>query len=148
MEALFSGYPVNNRRTLKVKLEEVGKFPSDDCSLFEKLMGSLNPFSQYIIREMLSSETTHKSWQLDESIFGNKPDVKPEFLTKTSSEMFVIYKFTQDSSLKVKSEKYTHGEFVECKELLPKEESSLFESQIVNRAPIAPAAADDNPFLN
>ena len=61
--------------------------------------------------------------------------------------MFVIYKFTQDSSLKVKSEKYTNGEFVECKELLPKEEASLFESQIVNRVPIAPAA-DDNPFLN
>lgn len=87
---------MNNRRTLKVKLEEVGKFPTEDAdSLFEKLMGSLNPFSQYIIREMLSCKTAEKSWQLDESIFG-KPEgeVKKEFLTKTSSEMFVIYKFT------------------------------------------------------
>jgi hypothetical protein len=54
---------VVNTQSSKVKLEEIGKFevPTTEeikqedvkvTNLFEKVMGSINPFSQYIIREM------------------------------------------------------------------------------------------------
>ena len=97
--------------------------------LFEQLVSCLNPFSQFIIREINDKTTSQKSWQLDESIFGlPKGEVKQEFLAKTSSEMFAIYKYTNDPSMKVMSEKYTKGENVECKSLIPHEEQKLFES--------------------
>jgi|LauGreDrversion4_2_1035121.scaffolds.fasta_scaffold1150084_1 hypothetical protein len=56
LEQLFSGFPVNHRRTLKVRLEEVEKIEDngeEECGLLvEKILGCLNPFSQYLIREV------------------------------------------------------------------------------------------------
>lgn len=86
-----------------------------------------------MIREMNQGEDSKKLWELDEAIFKNsKGEVKKENLFKTSSEMFVIYKYTNDPHMVVKSDKYTDGEFTECKNLLPKEESTLFETSILN----------------
>jgi hypothetical protein len=135
LKELFESYPVNHRRTVKVKLEEVNSTFTEESqeslekeslsvdSLFEKIMSSLNPFAQYLIREIQAQqETAKKNWELDESIF-NKPkgEVNPDFLNKSSAEMFVIYKYTQDPHMKVKSEKYCGGMrpdengYIECR---------------------------------
>ena len=45
--------------------------------------------------------------------------MKPENLLKTSAEMFVIYKYFSDPLLKVKSTKYTQGEFRQFKDIFP-----------------------------
>lgn len=50
---------------------------------------------------------------------------------KTSAEMFTIYKYTNDPRMKVKSEKYTSGEFTEVKDLIDQEDSML-ETSILN----------------
>lgn len=44
---------------------------------------------------------------------------------KTSSEMFVIYKYLNDPMMRVKSHKYTKGEFVIVKDLFNAADSSL-----------------------
>lgn len=54
-----------------------------------------------------------------------------ENLVKSTAEMFVIYKYTNDPRMQVKSEKYTEGLFTECRHLLPKEEELLFETSIL-----------------
>jgi len=45
--------------------------------------------------------------------------------------MFVIYKFTNDPYMRVKSDKYTNGRFVQVRELFPPEESALFETSLL-----------------
>lgn len=65
---------------------------------------------------------------MEESIFQKPPGetVKQENLCKTSSEMFVIYKFTNDPFMKVKSTKYTKDEYKCIKDLYT--EQSLLET--------------------
>lgn len=155
---------------MKVRLEEIEKFEDEEDvketttlrvdNLFEKVLGSLNPFSQFIIREIDSGEnTSEKVWELDEAIFkGTKGEVKKENLFKTSAEMFVIYKFANDPRMVVKSAKYTGSEFTECKNLLPLEEAILFETSVLNDIKAQEAAqakkkeemklqVDANPFV-
>lgn len=49
-------------------------------------------------------ESSQKLWEIDEAIFRKPPgEVRRENLIKTSSEMFVIYKFTNDPHMMVKS---------------------------------------------
>ena len=49
-------------------------------------------------------EGSQKLWEIDEAIFRKPPgEVRRENLIKTSSEMFVIYKFTNDPHMMVKS---------------------------------------------
>ena len=95
----------------RVRLEEIAKFETKDAAppaLFETLMGSINPFTQFIIREMQTEIEGTKQWELEESIFRKSSgEVRRENLFRTSSEMFVIYKYTNDPLMKVKSEKYT-----------------------------------------
>jgi hypothetical protein len=152
LENLFTGFPVHHRRTLKVRLEEVEKFEEEEEAkdnsigqLLEKVLGCLNPFSQYIIREMnRGDDSTEKVWELDEAIFKGRK-IKKENLFKTSAEMFVIYKYTNDPRMIVKSSKYTDNAFTECKDLLPKEEAVLFETSVLNdiqAQEIAAAAAE------
>ena len=45
--------------------------------------------------------------------------------------MFAIYKHANDPLMLVRSTKYTDGHFVHCKDLLPKEEETLFETSIL-----------------
>jgi len=56
---------------------------------------------------------------------------------KTSSEMFVIYKYLNDPMMRVKSHKYTKGEFVIVKDLFNAADSSLFESTSLSNQQIA-----------
>lgn len=81
---------------------------------------------------MEKSDSMEKVWELDESIF-QKPrgEVRRENLFRTSAEMFAIYKYTNDPHMLVKSTKYTAGFFVPCKDLLPVEEETLFETSII-----------------
>jgi len=75
-----------------------------------------------------------KLWELEESIF-NKPlgEVRRENLFRSSSEMFVIYKYTNDPLMLVKSDRYTEGKFVPVRALFPKEESLIFETSILQQ---------------
>lgn len=58
---------------------------------------------------------------LEPTIFSKPPEqISEDSLKKSSSEMFVIYKFFSDPLIKVKSTKYTNDEYVEIKELFPK----------------------------
>ena len=86
-----------------IKENDVGKITK--TTLFEKVMGSINPFSQYVIRE-LKDQSNAKLWELEESIF-KKPsgEVKRESLIRSSSEMFVIYKYTNDPFMQCKSDR-------------------------------------------
>ena len=52
-------------------------------------------------------------------MFQYYPNFNPEHLKKTTSEMYVIYKYTRDPMLKVKSEIYTEDEFKMVKDLFP-----------------------------
>ena len=125
---------------MKLKLEEFPKLdqpvaeqPAKQMNAFEIVLGCLNPFSQYVLKEMMAKQDTlEKVWELDESIF-QKPrgEVRRENLLRTSAEMFAIYKFTNDPHMLVKSKKYTEGFFVACKDLLPKQEETLFETSIL-----------------
>jgi hypothetical protein len=103
-------------------------------------MTSVNPFAKFIIQEIIErpsfqvSEADQKYWELDEAIFGRPPGevVKRENLLKTSFEMFAIYKFSNDPSMRVKSERYTGGEFKQVLEIVDFEESLLESSQMIN----------------
>lgn len=48
-----------------MRLDEAAKVENN---LLSKLLGSLNPFSQYLISEMVSGENG-KFWELDEAMF-------------------------------------------------------------------------------
>lgn len=72
--------------------------------------------------------------------------------------MFVIYKYTNDPSMLCKSAKYTGDEFVQCRDLLPKEEERLFETSVLVQLKAQEAAqaaknaelkrqSEVNPFL-
>lgn len=54
-----------------------------------------------------------------------------EYLVKTSSEMFAIYKYTNNPRMIVRSTKYTKGQFVEVKDIID-QEGSLLETSILN----------------
>ena len=45
--------------------------------------------------------------------------------------MFAIYKYANDPHMLVRSAKYTDGQLIPCKDLLPKEEETLFETSII-----------------
>jgi len=45
--------------------------------------------------------------------------------------MFAIYKYVNDPLLQVKSAKYTEDNFLQCKDLLPNQEETLFETSIL-----------------
>lgn len=104
--------------------------------LFSQLLTSVNPFSKFIVKEMIErpsysvSEKDQKYWELDEAIFGRPPGehVNPENLFKTSYEMFAIYKYNNDPSMNVKSQRYTNGEFKQVLEIVNVEESLLESS--------------------
>ena len=117
-----------------IKENDVGKITK--TTLFEKVMGSINPFSQYVIRE-LKDQSNAKLWELEESIF-KKPsgEVKRESLIRSSSEMFVIYKYTNDPFMQCKSDRYTQGKFVPFRDLFPDEESHIFETSILQQLKI------------
>ena len=46
--------------------------------------------------------------------------------------MFAIYKYTNDPAMRVKSQKYTGGEFRQVKDLVKVENSLLESSQMIN----------------
>ena len=102
--------------------------------IFSRLLTSINPFSQFIVREMVSGDSTLQHWELDEKILQRHPDeqIKKEILLKTSTEMFSIYLYTKDPTMRMKSEKYTSGEFKAVKDLVSIEESLLVSSQMTN----------------
>ena len=103
-------------------------------------MTSVNPFSKYIIQEIIErpsfsvSEQDQKYWELDKAIFGRPPwePIKSENLFKTSFEMFTIYKFNNDPSMRVRSTRYTGGEFKQVLELISADDSLLESSQMTN----------------
>ena len=75
-----------------------------------------------------------QNWELDVQILQRHPDeqIKKEHLLKTSSEMFSIYLYTKDPSMRIKSDKYTNGEFKMVKDLVNLEDSLLVSSQMAN----------------
>ena len=51
---------------------------------------------------------------------------------KTSSEMYSIYMFTRDPTMRIKSDRYTNGEFQAVKDLVNIEDTLLVSSQMAN----------------
>lgn len=113
-----------------------------------QIFNQLNPFSQFVIEEIVHSqvkvageeageEEAEREWQLNEDIFkvNSQSIVDPEHLRKSSSQMFAVYKHYGDPTLKVRSKKYTgKDDFVEVKDLVahtkffdaPKKENTYF----------------------
>jgi len=42
--------------------------------IFSRLLTSINPFSQFIVREMVGGDSTTQHWELDEKILQRHPD--------------------------------------------------------------------------
>ena len=107
--------------------------------LFSQLLTSINPFAQFILRELVSEEENAsaapaKHWELDEKILQRHQGevIKREHLLKTSSEMFSIYMFTKDPTMMIKSEQYTDGQFKAVKDLVNLNDTLLVSSQMAN----------------
>lgn len=133
--------------SLKLKMEPIGHIAIDSDeigedglsqkqSLFSRLLSSINPFAQYIMREMVETHGEGEPifWELDEKILQRHPDelIKKEHLLKTSAEMFSIYLYTKDPTMRIKSNKYTQGEFRAVKDLVNIDDSLLVSSQMAN----------------
>lgn len=73
---IFGGFPVQYRRTMKLKLEEIQNIetspveqPAPSNSI-QTILACLNPFSQFILKEMQTgADSFEKVWELDEVIF-------------------------------------------------------------------------------
>lgn len=101
--------------------EEERKSPGH---LFRQLMSSINPFSSYVLNECQQGSSTdeQKTWTLEESIFQNPAppqagQTQEDRLKKTSSEMFVIYKYVSDPLLKVRHS--DEKDFQQIKDFFP-----------------------------
>lgn len=149
LERMFKNFPVVTTQTSKLRFDKVINFAAPPAEandsvlskslVFTSLMTSVNPFARFIIQEIIDrpsysvSEADQKYWELDEAIFGRQTEpVKRENLLKTSFEMFAIYKFSNDPQMRVKSDRYTGGEFKQVLELVDVEESLLESSQMTN----------------
>ena len=144
---MFEQYPVVTNESQKLKMEVISEIKDDgvvvdgmNCKqqLYSRLLTSINPFAQFVIREQIElgdnyARKSKKHWVLDEAIFA-KSEYKPkkEHLWKTSSEMFSIYIYVKDPMMEVKSDKYTNGEFKKVKDLISIEDSLLVSSQMSN----------------
>lgn len=104
-------------------------------------MSELNPFAQFVIEEIVSRRTAgteanqdeeeklNSQWNLHEDVFksNNQAVVNPEHLQKSSSQMFAVYKYYGDPSLKVKHAKHTKtSDYVEVKSLV--EQQRFFDA--------------------
>lgn len=151
LEDMFEEYPVVTNESLKLKMETLGQIQLESeesvngldakQQVFSRLLTSINPFSQFILQELINSadeaereKVSEKTWELDEKILQRRPgDIIPkEHLLKTSAEMFSIYLYTKDPTMMIKSEKYTQGEFKAVKDLVNLDESLLVSSQMAN----------------
>ena len=76
---MFEEYPVVTNESLKLKMDTLGQIPTDSEELnnglnshqclFSQLLTSINPFAQFIMREMVTpNEGDDKHWILDEKI--------------------------------------------------------------------------------
>lgn len=150
LDAIFSNFQVFKQQRHKVQLEEIESFETaaesaDEMELAKQglvsqLLSELNPFAQFVIEEIVSrrqgeatqdeEEKLNSQWNLHEDIFksNNQTVVNPEHLQKSSSQMFAVYKYYGDPTLKVKSTKYTKtaDEYVEVKSLV--EQQRFFDA--------------------
>lgn len=141
MDAIFSNFQVFKQQRHKISLDEIESFETsiEDCDELEKtkqglvsqILSELNPFAQFVIEEIVSrhqdsanrdeEEKLSSQWNLHEDIFksNNQTVVNQDHLRKSSSQMFAVYKYYGDPTLKVKSSKYTKTEdYVEVKSLV------------------------------
>mmetsp|Transcript_27989 Transcript_27989/g.37353 ORF Transcript_27989/g.37353 Transcript_27989/m.37353 type:complete len:147 (+) Transcript_27989:1627-2067(+) len=131
LQEMFSEYPVVTNESLKLKMSTLGQVETESeeagdngltpkQQVFSQLLTSINPFAQFILQEMVIGDTTTQHWVLDEKILQRHPDeqIKRENLLKTSAEMFSVYLYTKDPTMRMKSDKYTQGEFKAVKDLV------------------------------
>ena len=154
LEEIFKNFQVVTQQRHKIKLDEVNTFEQaaivkDDSktvetqrSLISSLFSQINPFAQFVIRDVFeeSVRASNKSqqpsggedqaedasqarnWQLHENLFKRNPQhqVNQENLLKSSAQMFSVYKFYENPGLLVKSKAYTDkDDFVEVRKLVP-----------------------------
>ena len=146
LQEMFEQYPVVTNESLKLKMDHFGdiKTEGDELTdsmnprqqLFSQLLTGINPFAQFIVREMAEAGdcSSAKNWELDEQILQRYSGevIKRANLQKTSSEMFSIYMYTKDPSMLIKSDKYTKGEFKAVKDLVKLDQQLLVSSQMEN----------------
>lgn len=106
-------------------MEEINEFEAEESSdevtkaktcLISQIFSQLNPFSQFVIEEIVAGETCEqKTWQLHESMF--QTAVNPDHLKKTSEQMFAVYKYLGDPKMKIR--RSDQDEFIEMKDLVP-----------------------------
>lgn len=124
IQNMFTNLPVVTHEKHRIKMEHIAEMQPEQNQgdLFKQLMASINPFSKYVIDECQQQGEEEKPWKLEPAIF-TKPaeQISEDSLKKTSSEMFVIYKFFSDPLIKVKSKEFTNDEYAEIKDLFPKE---------------------------
>jgi hypothetical protein len=125
-----------------VSLQEIHDFQPEESKdnieiikngLLNQVFSQLNPFSQYVLEEIVTDQVNKvddinvkkepeeeeaRIWNLHEDIFRHQ-QLNPDHLKKTSAQMFAVYKYYGDPTMKVKNKKYTGtDEYVEVKSLV------------------------------
>ena len=144
LEEMFADYPVVTSESSILKLDVIGEMQESDRDdellnfnqqLFSQLMTSVNPFSQFIVIELVQGREPEPSqhWCVDEKII-QRPQNSDDEVTKlfSSSEMFSIYNYSKDPMMLVKSERYTGNEWKKVVDLVNLDENLLVSSQISN----------------
>jgi len=123
-------------------LKEINEFQPEETKddveivkngLIAQVFSQLNPFAQYVIEEIVTDqvnkindrdiknkpeEEESRMWNLHEDLF-RPQTINPDHLKKTSAQMFAVYKYYGDPTMKVKNFKYTGSEdYVETKSLV------------------------------
>ncbi len=112
LNSIFKDHPVTAFDKHRIILEEVVK--ESPQNVFSEMMSLINPFAKYVIEDPAQKKSEEKEeeeeeekkasidWEMEESIFQNAPEGVN--LHKSTTEMFVIYKYCPDPEIRVKSE--------------------------------------------
>ena len=101
LEEKFEGWPITANEKYIMRLDEVRKLPDETPQTLLKVLSALNPFSQYVLKEIMEGKASGKEWELDGKDFIAGPDTLPKM---SSSDLHKIYQFCPEPKLQVRSE--------------------------------------------
>lgn len=143
LESMFANYPVVTSESTSLKLDVIGEIKesdeivdglNQDQQLFSRMMTSINPFSQYIILELVNAneQDDSKTWEIEQNMLMQPKNANQEQKKYSSSAIFSAYNYSKDPMMKVKSDYYTKGEWKTVVDLVNLDQNLLVSSQIGN----------------
>jgi len=94
------------------------------------MMTSINPFSQYIILELVNAneQDDSKTWEIEQNMLMQPKNANQEQKKYSSSAIFSAYNYSKDPMMKVKSDYYTKGEWKTVVDLVNLDQNLLVSS--------------------